>query len=196
MINLQTIMLKVRSRAFLIGLAVVLLLANLVRMGANYYTDRQDQVESQLLLLQQEQHSLARLEELRNSVAVLQARKEQLDRYFFKGESEERIASAMQIILQEKLAKANLAPESLRPLLRGGGDKGKEKNIHDITIKLRLAGDIGGFLEFIAELYRSEQLFVIDNFIVKPDRNSQLKILMDLKGFYQLTGPAGEQPAA
>ncbi len=64
--------------------------------------------------------------------------------------------------------------------------KEKEKEIHDIAIKLRLAGDIQGFLEFLAGLYRSERLFVIDNFVLKPDRNGKLKILMDLKGFYRL----------
>ncbi len=33
----------------------------------------------------------------------------------------------MQIMLQEMVSKANLDPESLRPVLRGGGEKGEGK---------------------------------------------------------------------
>ena len=195
MISLQAIVHKMRTKGFLIGLAAALLLLNLAKMSVNYYKDRQDEVESKTLLLQQQERALEKLDDLRQSVAMLEAKKEQLDRFLFQGDSEERIASAMQIILQEKLSKANLAPESLRPILRGSIDRGQEKKIHDIAIKLRLAGDIGGFLEFIAELYRSEQLFVIENFVLKPDRQNKLKILMDLKGFYRLSGAAQDQPA-
>ena len=195
MISLQAIVLKMRTKSFLIGLAVALLFLNVAKMSVNYYMDRQEQVESRALLLQQHLRALEKLDELRNSVASLEARKEQIDHFLFQGESEERIASGMQIILQEKLAKARLEPESLRPILRGGSDKGQEKKVHDIAIKLRLAGDIGGFLDFIAELYRSEQLFVIENFVLKPDRQNKLKILMDLKGFYRLSVAADGQSA-
>ena len=191
MINLPVVLHKVRSRSFLIGLAVLLLLFNLAKVSLNYFRDQQVEVESRIALLQQQRQSVARIDELRQSVSSLEARKTALDRYLFKGESEERVASAMQIILQEMVSKAKLDPESLRPVLRGGsGEKGKEKEIHHIAIKLRLAGDIQGFLDFLAGLYRSQRLFVIDNFVLKPDRNGKLKILMDLKGFYLLA--AGE----
>jgi len=186
MINFQVLIHKIRSKPFLIGLAVALLLLNAARMLINYYQDRQLQVESRVALLQQQQRSLEKLDDLRKSVASLEARKEQLRHYLFIGESEERIASAMQITLQEKVSKAHLEPESLRPILRGG-DKGQEKKIQDISIKLRLSGDIQGFLDFIAELYRSDSFFLIENFVLKPDRQNKLKILMDLKGFYQLS---------
>jgi hypothetical protein len=186
MINVQVFIHKIRSKPFLIGLAVALLLLNAARLLVNYYQDRQLQVESRVALLQQQQHSLEKLDDLRKSVAALEARKEQLRHYLFIGESEERIASAMQITLQEKVSKAHLEPESLRPILRGG-DKGEEKKIQDISIKLRLSGDIQGFLDFIAELYRSDSFFLIENFVLKPDRQNKLKILMDLKGFYQLS---------
>ena len=186
MINLPALFRKLRSRAILIGLAVLLLLFNLAKMSVGYFKDQQAEVESRVALLTQQRKAVARIDDLRESVSALEARKTALDRYLFQGESEERIASAMQIMLQEMVSKANLDPESLRPVLRGGGEKEKEKDIHDIAIKLRLAGDIQGFLEFLAGLYRSERLFVIDNFVLKPDRNGKLKILMDLKGFYRL----------
>lgn len=194
MINLPVLLHKARSKPFLIGLALVLLALNLGKMAVNYYKDRQLQVESRVELLEQNRKSLARIDELRESVSALEARKTQLGRYLFKGESEEQIASAMQIMLQEMVSKANLAPESLRPVLRGSSvEKGKEKEIRDIAIKLRLAGDIQGFLDFLAGLYRSEHLFIIENFVLKPDRTDKLKILMDLKGFYSLTDGEKQQ---
>ena len=187
MINLPVLVHKIRSKQFLIGLAVVLLFLNFAKMGVNYFKDQQLQVESRVELLEQQKKAVAKIDELRESVSTLEARKAQLSRYLFTGESAEQIASAMQIMLQEIVAKANLAPESLRPVLRGNSaDKDKEKEIHEIAIKLRLAGDMQGFLEFLAGLYRSEQLFMIENFVLKPDRNNKLKILMDLKGFYRL----------
>jgi Tfp pilus assembly protein PilO len=192
MINLPGILHKVRSRSFLIGLALLLLLFNLTKVSVNYFKDQQVEVESRVALLQQQRKSVERIDELRESVSALEARKKALDGYLFRGESEERVASAMQIMLQEMVSKANLDPESLRPILRGStGEKDKEKEIHDLAIKLRLAGDIQGFLDFLAGLYRSQRLFVIDNFILKPDRNGKLKILMDLKGFYLLAEGEG-----
>lgn len=187
MINLPTVLHKVRSRSFLIGLALLLLLFNLAKISVNYFRDQQAEVASRVALLDQQRKSVARIDELRVSVSSLAARKAALDHYLFKGESEARVASAMQIMLQEMVSKANLDPESLRPILRGRRDeKDKKKEIHGIAIKLRLSGDIQGFLDFLASLYRSDRLFVIDNFILRPDRNDKLQIMMDLKGFYRL----------
>lgn len=193
MINLPVLLHKVRSRSFLIALAVLLLLFNVAKVSVNYFKDQQAEVESRVALLEQQRKSVARIDELRASVNSLEVRKKALDRYLFTGQSEERIASAMQIMLQEMVSKANLDPESLRPVLRGGGgEKGKEKEIHDIAIKMRLAGDIQSFTDFLAALYKAQHLFVIDNLVLKPDaRTGKLKVLMDLKGFYRLAKADG-----
>ncbi len=51
MINLPVLFRKLRSRAILIGLAVLLLLFNLAKMSVNYFKDQQAEVESRVALL-------------------------------------------------------------------------------------------------------------------------------------------------
>ena len=188
MIPVGQILHHLRSRSVLIGIAGALLLLNLGRLGVNYFEDRQTELDARLTLLQQQRREAAELEDLRAAITDLEERRQSVDRFLFVGDSEEKIASAMQILLQEKLAKTALEPESLRPILRGNKEKGKdEAPFQELAIKLRLSGTLQDFVEFLADIYRSDQLFIIENFVLKPSRNDVLKILLDLKGFYQIT---------
>lgn len=187
MISVEQILHRLRSRSVLIGIAAALLLLNLGRFAAGFFEDRQTELDSRLVRLQQQRREAAELEDLRAAIADLEERKESVGRFLFTGDSEEQIASAMQILLQEKLAKTALEPESLRPILRGSKEKGKdEAPFQELAIKLRLSGSLQDFVEFLADIYRSDQLFIIENFVLKPARNDVLKILLDLKGFYQI----------
>lgn len=188
MIPVSQILHRLRSRAVLFGIAVTLLVLNLGRLAVGYFEDRQTELDSRLVRLQQQRREAAALEDLRAAIVDLEERRKGVERLLFTGASEEQIASAMQILLQEKLAKTSLEPESLRPILRGGKDKGKaEEPFQELAIKLRLSGTLQDFVEFLADIYRSDQLFIIENFVLKPSRNDVLKILLDLKGFYQIT---------
>ncbi len=181
---------QLRSRTVLVGLALILLVLNLGRVTVNYFNNRQEMVANRVALLQQQRRTVADLDTLRQRVEALRDRKEQIETFFFTGESQEKVASAMQIALQEKVAKTALEPESLRPIMRARKEK-DDRDYQELAIKLRLSGSLQDFLDFIAELYRSKHLFLIESFVIKPTRKD-LKILMDLKGFYKLTG-SGEK---
>jgi hypothetical protein len=90
----------------------------------------------------------------------------------------------MQIMLQELVTKAGLEPESIRPMV-SGTQKGP-RDFHEISIKIRLAGTQSQFVDFIAQLYRSDKLFQVESFTLKPYKKSEMKIFIDLKGFYTL----------
>lgn len=175
---------RFRTKPFLIGIAVLLLVLNLGKATVSYFAGRQAEVESRLALLEQHRLTAGKLSACKEKVLWLEARKKQLDVYLFSGDTPEEIASAMQILLQDKVARAGLEPESLRPILRS--EKDKDATVGEIAVKLRLNGTLNEFSEFIVALYRSKQLFTIESFILKPYKNTKLKILLDLKGYYRL----------
>ncbi len=185
MMRLAAILYQFRSRGVLITIALVLLVLNFGRLTVNYLNSREEMLANRVALLQQQRRLAAGVENLRQRVEALEQQKKGVEAFLFRGESMETVASAMQIALQEKVAKSGLTPESLRPITRGRKDKKDERHYHELAIKLRLAGDLQGMLDFIAEIYRSKHLFIIESFVIKPTRKD-LKILMDLKGFYTL----------
>ena len=194
MTRLAALLYQFRSRGGLIAIAVLLLALNVGRLTVDYLNTRQEMLANRLTLLQQQRRLAAGIEALRARVAALEARKKEVESFLFHGESIETVASAMQIALQGTVAKSGLTPESVRPIMRGRGKEAKEeRQYRELAVKLRLAGDLAGLLDFIAELYRSKRLFVIESLVVKPTRK-ELKVLMDLKGFYVLTngGEGGE----
>ncbi len=194
MTRLAALLYQFRSRGGLIAIAVLLLALNVGRLTVDYLNTRQEMLANRLTLLQQQRRLAAGIEALRARVTALEARKKEVESFLFHGESIETVASAMQIALQGTVAKSGLTPESVRPIMRGRGKEAKEeRQYRELAVKLRLAGDLAGLLDFIAELYRSKRLFVIESLVVKPTRK-ELKVLMDLKGFYVLTngGEGGE----
>ena len=191
MMRLAALLYQFRSRGALVTIALVLLVLNLGRLTVNYLNGRQEMLANRVALLQQQRRLAAGVESLRQRVAALEKRQAAMESLLFRGESSETVASAMQIDLQGKVAKSGLTPESLRPIMRGRAKEAKEeRRYRELAVKLRLAGDLTGLLDFIAELYRSHHLFVIESFVVKPTRKD-LKILMDLKGFYILESGKG-----
>jgi Tfp pilus assembly protein PilO len=183
MIRLSDLTSRFGTKPLLIGIAALLVGLNLIRFAAGSYEEKKEAIQARQVLLARYQTSLAQLPELRNRVTALERQKKTFERYLFSGSSEEEIASAMQIMIQDQLVKGGLEPESLRPL-RSGDAKGKDYG--EISIKVRSAGTLNEFIGFLANLYRSPQLFRIESFTLKPFNQSELKIFIDFKGYYKL----------
>lgn len=184
--NLKQLLSRFQTKTLLIAVAVVLLVLNVGRYAVGYYNERQEEVMNKIALLEQYRVSTQELGQLKNRVASLERQKEVLDRYFFKGNSEEEVSSAMQIQLQEMVINANLEPEFLRPVRRGDSGKGG-KEFDEISINVRMSGTLDNFAAFLKNLYRSKNLFKIESFTLKPFKNTELKIVLEIKGYYRLS---------
>lgn len=182
--RLKQILGRFQGRTLLIGIAVILLIVNVSRMAIGYYNEQQQQVAEKIALLDQYRASTQKLNQLKNRVAGLKRQEQRLERYLFTGKSEEEISSAMQIKLQEMVTKAELQPEYIRPVTRGGSVKSKD--FGEIAVNLRLSGPIDKFAEFLKNLYKSQHLFKIESFSIKPFKKTELKIVLEVKGFYKI----------
>ncbi len=164
----------------------LLLLLNLGRLAVGTYQNQLDEVEAQQNLLMQYQKTADKLPALKKRVARLEQQGKKLEKFLFTGKTEEEISSSMQIMLQKMVTKAGLEPESIRPLK--SSSKKDPQSIHEISIKIRLAGNLNQLIDLLAGLYRSKNLFQVENFTIKPYKQTDMKIFLDLKGFYKLSG--------
>ena len=182
--NLKQLIGRFQTKTLLISLAVVLLVLNIGRFAVSYFNEQQEEVMNKIELLEQYRYSVQNLAQTKNKVTTLDRQKQLLDKYFFRGSSEEEVSSEMQIQLQEMIIDAALEPEFLRPVRRG--DVGKGKDFDEITINLRMSGTLEGFVNFLRNLYKSKHLFKIESFTLKPYKNSELKIVLEITGYYKL----------
>jgi Tfp pilus assembly protein PilO len=184
MTRLAEIVNRYGKRQLLIGVVAVLLAVNFVKIGYGLYDKQKEDLAENISLLEKYQRSTGKIEALRNRVEGLEKQSKELDSFLFTGESDEEIASAIQIMLQDQVVKSGLEPESLRPTTQGDGGRGKD--FGEVSIKVRLAGTLDEFILFLADLYKSEHLFKIESFTLKPYKKSELKIFLDMKGFYKI----------
>ncbi len=171
-------------KVLLLSLGALLLALNLGRLAWGTYSNQIDEAEARMALLAQYESAVEELPNLKKRVGRQKQRAARLEKYLFSGESEEEVSSAMQIVLQEKVTKAGLEPESIRPLV--SGKKNLNREFNEITIKIRLAGTLEHFVVFLADLYRLDKLFQIESFTLKPYKKNEMKIFLDLKGFYSI----------
>ena len=183
--NFKQLLSRFQNKTLLIAFAAILLVLNIGRLAIGYYNDRQEEVMNKIALLEQYRDSTQILNQLKSRVTTLERQKQMLDRYFFTGSSEEEVSSAMQIQLQEQVINANLEPEFLRPVRRG--DTGKGKEFDEISINVRMSGSLDSFVAFLKNLYKSKNLFKIVSFTLKPYKNTELKIVLEVKGYYKLS---------
>jgi len=183
--RLTQIIALLRSRNGLIFLVGVLLVLNIGRFAYGRYQDALDALESKQALLDQYNISTQSIDLLREKIKQLDERRRHFDGYLFTGTDKADIASAMQLKLQELLGVAGLTPESLRPLSRSSG-KDDSKGYGEVVVKIRLTGELDNFMKFLSSLYRLNYLFKIENFTLKPFKKTELKVFLELKGFYRL----------
>ena len=183
--NLKQLLSRFQTKTLLIAVAVVLLVLNAGRYAVGYFAAQQEEVENKIILLQKYRDSVVQLGQLKSRVANLERQQQALDKFFFRGNSEEEVASAMQIQLQDMVINANLEPEFLRPVRRGDTSKGKQ--FDEIAINLRMSGSLENYATFLKNIYRSKNLFKIESFTLKPYKGDQLKIVMEIKGYYKIS---------
>lgn len=189
--RLPQILALLRSRNALIAIAVSLVVLNIGRLATDQYHDYLQGIESKRALLGQYQIATRDIETLRQRIQRLDAQKNAFDSHLFVGANRDEITSAMQIKVQEMLGAAGLSPESLHPTERRGDDK--DKLFGEVIIKVRISGELEQFLHFMAELYKLEYLFKINNLTVKPYKKKELKVFLELKGFYKVTSESGNK---
>ena len=174
-----------RSTLLVIVAVGGLLLAGGQWLG-NYYQGRVAELDKSQATLRLYHRQLRSLPSLSKRVSLLQRHADQLEQVLFTGDSIDAVTSAVQIRLQNMITKTGLSPESLRPL---SSHRQKEaRAIQTITIKMRLAGTLPQFEEFLARLYRERKLFLVTGFTIKPYRKESVKIFLDVKGLYRLQG--------
>lgn len=171
------------SRTLLVAVVVILLILNASRMVVSYYNEKHQEIIEKAALLEQQKSSIQNLNQLKNRVAGLKRQKQRLEQYLFIGKSEEEISSAIQIKLQDIVTTSELEPEYIRPVRKG--DKGNDENFGEISVNVRLSGTIDNFADFLKNLYNSKHLFKIESFSVKPFKETELKIVLEVKGYYK-----------
>lgn len=180
-----------RSRNGLLVIVGLLLLLNVVRLINGKYAEILQGVESKQSLLGQYRMSTKDIDAVRARIQQLEAQKKQFESHLFVGATEKDVTSAMQIKLQDVLNQVGMTPESLSPATKGGKDDGSSYG--EVIIKIRLGGTLESFIKFLAALYKMEYLFKVDNFTVKPFKKEELKIFLELKGYYRLTEPPKDE---
>lgn len=171
-------------RYLLGGIAALLLLLNLGRLGLDYLDSRQAELTDRMAMLTQYREAVQRLPELEDRVVLLSRRQQRLESFLFQGESEEKIASAMQIMLQTEVSNAGLEPEFIQPVRAGEGGDRKEHG--EIGIKIRMSGALNDLGVFLHSRYASKQFFRIESLTIKPFKPGELKISMDVRGYYKI----------
>lgn len=171
-------------RYLLGGIAALLLLLNLGRLGLDYLDSRQAELTDRMAMLTQYREAVQRLPELEDRVVLLSRRQQRLESFLFQGESEEKIASAMQIMLQTEVSNAGLEPEFIQPVRAGEGGDRKEHG--EIAIKIRMSGALNDLGVFLHSRYAGKQFFRIESLTIKPFKPGELKISMDVRGYYKI----------
>lgn len=191
--NLSKLLSLARTRNGLLVMVGVLLLLNAVRLVYGKYAEFAQAVESKQALLVQYRMSTKDIEAVRARIRELEARKAQIERHLFQGASEKDVTSAMQIRLQELLAQVGMNPESVSAIAKGARESGSSYG--EVSIKVRLGGTLESFVNFLAALYKLDTLLRVENFTVKPFKKEELKIFLELKGYYRLIEPQANEAA-
>lgn len=191
---------RFQRRSLLIAAAVVLIVVTLGLRVNDAYNTRQEEVESKLARLAQFQLVSGESEVVDERLNHLLGRKKQVVKYFFTGADDTKLSSAMQLRVQALVAKAAMRAESIRPTMHKPdfkqGKDGGGPVLGEVLIKVRLAGTLREFMDFLAELYRGKEFFEIENVSFKPYRKTGLKIFIELKGYYIIPGQSGNPEEA
>ena len=187
--NVTRFLNRFERRSLLIAVAVVLLLFNLGRWINSSYQARQAELESNWARLEQYGSVTGNVEQLKEQLDDLLKRKTKVEKYFFTGETDDKIASAMQIKIQSLISRTGMRSESIRPIRQkreAENEKGDDGPVlGEVVIKARLTGTLMQFIDLISDLYKGKEFFKIENFSLKAYK-SGLKIFIDLRGYYIL----------
>jgi len=182
MMTIRRLLARYRGKPLLLSIAGALFILNIGRLGIAHYQEQREAAETKLALLAKYKTTVEQLPELRQRVARLQQEKQVADQAFMSGGTEEEIASKMQIMLQDMVVKAGLEPEYIKSNRTGSQEAGR--SFQEITIKMRLSGDINKFVELLSNLYQSKTYYRVESFSIQQGKKNELRIFMDLIGYY------------
>jgi hypothetical protein len=181
---------RISSRGLLLGLVGLLLLVKLGFKLQDAYEAAQDDLESRQANLARYLKLAGKTPELKSQLQRLTAERERLVKVLFTGSSEENIISAMQLDLQALVTTAGLESETIRPVKQKNAQgSGGGTGLGEVAIKASLNGTLAGYQAFLAELYRSGRFYKIEAVTLSPFKKSDLKILIDLRGYFVTTAP-------
>lgn len=190
MTSMPRILHRIGSRGLLLALLGLLLL---VKVGFELqvsYKALQAVLESRRANQARYLKLAGKTPELKSQLQRLTAEREKFMKVLFTGSSEENIISAMQLDLQALATTAGLESETIRPVRqKNARDAGGETGLGEVAIKASLIGTLAGYQAFLAELYRSGKFYKIEAVALSPYKKSDLKILIDLRGYFVTTAP-------
>lgn len=188
--SMSRVLHRIGSRGLLLSVVALLLLIKLGLELQGAYKAEQDVLESRRAGLVRYQKLTGKVPELRSQLQSLTDEREKLRQILFTGSSEENIISAMQLDLQALVTTAGLESETIRPI--------KQKNVRaeedefglgEVAIKASLTGTLAEYLTFLAAVYGSEKFYKIEAVTLSPFKKSDLKIAIDLRGYFLVTAP-------
>lgn len=181
---------RIGSRGLLLGLVALLLLVKVGFKLQDSYVAAQGDLENRQASLARYLKLAGKAPELKSQLQRLTAEREKLVKVLFTGASEENIISAMQLDLQALVTTVGLETETIRPVKQKNVREGAgETGLGEVAIKASLTGTLAGYQAFLAELYRSGRFYKIEAVTLTPYKKSELKILIDLRGYFITTGP-------
>lgn len=181
---------RIGSRGMLLGMVGVLLLVKLGLELRDSYAAAQGELESRQTSLARYRKVTGKAPELKSQLQSLIADRERLKKVLFTGSSEENIISAMQLDLQALATTAGLETETIRPVKqKNAQEAGGEAGLGEVAIKASLNGTLVAYQAFLAELYNSPKFYKIEAVTLSPYKKSDLKMLIDLRGYFVTTAP-------
>ncbi len=188
--SISRILHRTGSRGLLLGVVGLLVLVKLGLWLQETYQADQAELASRQASLVRSRKLTGKIPELRSQLQGLNDERERLGKYLFTGSNEENVISAMQLDLQAMVTTAGLEAETIRPLKQKNAQaSGVESALGEVALKASLSGTLAEYLAFLAELYRSPKVYKIEAVTLSPFKKSELKILIDLRGYFVITSP-------
>jgi hypothetical protein len=181
---------RLGNRGLLLALVGLLLLVKLGVELQNSYAAVRGELESRQASLARYRKLTGKAPELKGRLQSLMDERERLGKVLFAGSSEENIISAMQLDLQALVTTAGLETETIRPVKQKNAREAEgETGLGEVAIKASLNGTLAGYQTLLAELYSSPKFYKIEAVTLSPYKKSDLKILIDLRGYFITTAP-------
>ena len=153
----------------------------LVSLLISTYSGMEEQLEELEQQLFVDQKNIRKLPELRVQITSQKHQIQQIEQALVKGRDQDSVISTMQIKVQAMLERSGLEPESLRPVTSRNTTSG----LQSVVLKLRLSGTMAEFTSFLSAIYKHRSFFQIEGLTIKPFRQEELKIYLDLRAYYQ-----------
>jgi Tfp pilus assembly protein PilO len=169
------------QKGIILLIAAVMSSIAIVALTISAYSGMENRLEELEQQLFADQKNIRKLQGLRFEIRQQKQQISQIEQALFRGRDQDSVISTMQIKVQSILEKTGLEPESLRPVT---SRKTSTNSLQSVVLKLRLNGNMNQFTAFLAAIYKHKTFFKIEGLTIKPFKQDQLKIYMDLRAYY------------